>query len=183
MVALRPTRTFRFIRLLVGAHRPESSTTWRMPVVNAKPRDEFAGPHRFATFRGLISSRYRDARRPVVTGFRVALSKVSSIGLPSIHDFTLRLALPAGIQVARLASRPRSSAPVLRFGIILKHRVEGGRRPFASGTPATRGAHNSETSMQQPDHQWLVRESISSRITVALSVDTFRGSPSRRIGD
>ena len=91
---------------------------------NAKPRDDFAGPHRFATFRGLISSRHRDACRPVVTSFRVALSEVSSIGLPSIHNFTLHLALSAGIQVARLAPRPLPSAPVSRLGIILKHCVE-----------------------------------------------------------
>jgi hypothetical protein len=154
-----------------------------MPATNAKPRDEFAGPHRFATFRGLISSRHRDACRPVVTGLKVVLSEVSSIGLPSIHNFKLRLASPAGFQAARLASRPRSCAPVLRFEIILKRRVEGGRCPFASGTPATRGAHNSEKPMQQPDHQSLVRESIPSRITVALSVDTLPGPPSRCIGD
>ena len=128
----------------------------RMPAPNVKPRDEFAGLHRFATCGGLISSRHRDSCRSVVTGFRVALSEVSSIGLRSIQDYTLRLAIPAGIQVAQLASRPLSSAPVPRFGIILKHRVEGGRRPFASGTPATRGAHNSETLVQRPDHQSLV---------------------------
>jgi hypothetical protein len=37
--------------------------------------------------------------------------------------------------------------------------------------------------MQQPDHQSLVRESNPTRITVALSVDTFRRSLSRRIGN
>jgi hypothetical protein len=40
--------------------------------------------------------------------------------------------------------------------MILEHRFEGGRRPFASGTPANRGARNSETLVQQPDHQPLV---------------------------
>ena len=45
---------------------------------------------------------------------------------------------------------------VPRLGTILKLVVEGGRRPFASGTPAIRGAHNSETLRQQPDHCWLV---------------------------
>ena len=60
--------------------------------------------------------------------------------------------------------------------------VEGGRRQFASGTPATRGAHNSETLEQQPD-QSLVRESMPSRVTVANLVDACPGAPSRRIGD
>ena len=67
-----------------------------------------------------------------------------------------------------------------RLGIILKHRVEGGRRPFASGTPATRGAHNSEIRVQQPDHHWFVRVSIPNRITVALTVDSFRTRSSIR---
>src|ERR1039458_3306109 len=102
------------------------------------------------------------------------------MGLLSIHDVTTRLA-PAGVQVARLASRPLSSASVPQIGIIPKHRVEGGHRPVASGAPATRGAHNSETLVQQPDHQSLVRESIPSQVTEALPVDAFRGPPSRRI--
>jgi hypothetical protein len=71
--------------------------------------------------------------------------------------------------------------------MILGHGVEGGRRAFASGAPATRGARNSETLMQQPDHQYLVRESIPSRIAEAPSVDAFCRSLSRsnafHIGD
>ena len=78
----------------------------RMPATNVKPRDEFAGLHRFATCRGLIASRHRDVCRAVVTGFRLALSEVSSIGLLSIPDFTRRPGIPAGCDVARLASRP-----------------------------------------------------------------------------
>jgi len=127
----------------------------RMPATNTKPRDDFAGLHRFATCRGLTSSRHRDVCRPVVTGFRVALWEDSSIGLPSIHDFTLQVASPR-VKVAPLASRPLSSASVLRTGTILKYRIEGGRCPFASGTPARRGAHNSATLVQQPDHQSLI---------------------------
>src|SRR5258705_5834896 len=65
---------------------------------------------------------------------------------------------------AGLSRRPLSSAPVPRPRIILRHRLEGGCCPFASGTPATRGAHNSETLVQQPDRQLLVRESVPSRI-------------------
>ena len=53
----------------------------RMPATNAKPRDEFAGLYKFATGRGVFSSRHRDACRPVAIGFCVALSGVSSIGL------------------------------------------------------------------------------------------------------
>lgn len=138
---------------LVGAHRPRSSTRSTNAAANAKPRDEFAGLHTFATCRGLISSRHRDACRPVIAGFCVALLEVSSIGPPSIQVFTLRLTLPAGIEVSRLAPRPWGPAPVPRPGITLKHRVEGGHCAFVSGTPATWGAHNSETSMQQPNHQ------------------------------
>jgi len=107
---------------------------------------------------------------------------MSSIDLLTIPGFKLRLNLPVGIQVAPLASPPLPFAPVPRLGIILKHRVEGGRRPFASGTPATRGAHNSEIPMQQPD-QPLVRESIPSRTTEVLLVDAFLGSASIGIAD
>ena len=67
--------------------------------------------------------------------------------------------------------------------IILKHRVEGGRRPLASGTPAIWGAHNSEALVQQPSHQSLVRESIPSQVIEAPSVGAFRALPSRRISD
>lgn len=162
--------------IALGRHRPA-----RMLSTNAKPRVNFAGLHRFATCRGFISSRNRDACRSVITGFRVALSEVSPIDLTSFSGFTPRLDLPAGIKAARLAPRPLSPAPVPRPGITLKQSVEGGRRRFASGTPATRGAHNSETLRQQPD-QPLVRESIPTRVTVAVSVDAFPGAPSRRIG-
>lgn len=137
---------------LVGAHRPRSSTRWTNAAANAKPRDEFAGLHSFATCRGLISSRHRDACRPVITGFCVALLEVSSIGRPPFRSSDYGYP-PPGIEVSRLASPPWRPAPVPRLGITLKHRVEGGHCAFVSGTPATWGAHNSETSMQQPNHQ------------------------------
>ena len=119
-----------------------------------------------------------------VCHYRLQSSAVGSFTDRSdlFFGFTPRLDLPAGIKVARLAPRPLSSAPVPRLGITLKHSVEGGRRQFASGTPATRGAHNSETLRQQPD-QSLVRESIPTRVTVAVLVNAFSGAPSRRIGD
>ena len=107
-----PNKTERALRVAVAG---DSARLLDCLGANAKPRDGFAGPHRFATFRGLISSRHRDVCRPVVTGFGVALSKVSSIGLPSIHDVTPRLALPRRGHVARLASRLRSSASVFLF--------------------------------------------------------------------
>src|SRR3990172_8047177 len=132
----------------------QGSRGTNLSATNTKPRNDYAGLHRLATCRGLTSSRHRDACRPVVAGFRVALSEVSSIGLISIHDFTLRPA-PAGVQLAPLRSRPLASSSVLRVGIILNHRIEGGRCPFASGTPAIRGAHNSGTLVQQPDHQLI----------------------------
>ena len=69
---------------------------------------------------------------------------------------------------------------VPRLGMILRPRLEGGRCPFASGAPATGGAHNSETLMRQPDHQLLVQESVPGRIAEALLVDAFRRSLSRR---
>lgn len=103
---------------------------------NAKPRDDFAGLHRFATCRGFIPSRHRDACRSVPTGFGVKLSWMSSIGLLSSYDFTLPMAVAKAL-TARLASRPLSYAPVLRAGTILKHHGKVGRCPFASGTPAT----------------------------------------------
>ena len=68
------------------------------------------------------------------------------------HMPTCRYRLLRGT-VGRFIDR---SAPVRRLGITLKHRVEGGRCPFALGTPAILGAHNSDTLMQQPDHQSLV---------------------------
>ena len=101
----------------------------RVPATNAKPRDEFAGLHRFATCRGLISSRYRGVCRLVVTGFRVSQS----------GRFIDRSALHSRLHTKQLARRPLSSAPGSRLGIILGHRVEGGRYPFTSGAPATRG--------------------------------------------
>ena len=81
------------------------------------------------------------------TGFRVALSVVSSIDLLSIHDST---ASP----VAQRAHHLVAYSGCL-LGTILRPGVEGGRCPFASGTPTTRGAHNSETSRRRPDLQWL----------------------------
>jgi hypothetical protein len=39
---------------LVGEHRPGRQYRARMSATNAKPRDEFAGLHRFATCRGLF---------------------------------------------------------------------------------------------------------------------------------
>lgn len=59
-----------------------------MRSTNAKPRDEFAGLHGLATFRGPISSRHRDACRLLVTGLEVRVSDISSIGLPSIHEYS-----------------------------------------------------------------------------------------------
>jgi hypothetical protein len=112
----------------------------------------------------------------------VALLKVSPIDLTSLFGFTPRPDLPAGKKAARLAQRPLSCAPVPRPGITLERSVKGGRRPLASGTPARRGARNSETLRQQPD-QPLVRESIPTRVTVADSVGAFPGASSRRIGD
>ena len=57
-------------------------------------------------------------------------------------------------------------------------RSESGRRQLASGTPAMRGAHNSERLEQQPA-QALVRGPIPNRVTVATSVDAFRSDASR----
>ena len=123
-------RHFRFIRYLVGAHRPGRQYHARMPATNAKPRDEFAGLHRFATCRGLFSSRHRDACRPVVTGLSVVLSELSSIGPLSIQDFTRRVVLPTGMQVRRLASRPLC-VPVPRLGIVLLETPLNAPRAFS----------------------------------------------------
>jgi hypothetical protein len=62
---------------LVGAHRPGSSTTCAIPATNVKPRDEFAGLHRFAIYRGLTTSRHRDAYRRVVTGRSSGATRVT----------------------------------------------------------------------------------------------------------
>jgi hypothetical protein len=86
-------------------------------------------------------------------GFTGSPFTVASLRLVTVTH--TGVSLPAD-QVARLVSHLKSSAPILRLGLILKHHVEGGRCPFASGTPAKRGAHNSETLVQQPDDQPLV---------------------------
>jgi hypothetical protein len=103
-------------------------------------------------FRGLISSRHRDACRPDVTGFRVGLSAnfIDSSALRSRLHTTPET---SHARVARLTSRRRSSATVLRVGMMLKplSRVVTARSPQAR--PQGRGAHNSKTSMQQPNHQ------------------------------
>src|SRR3990172_4567038 len=96
----------------------QGSRGTNLSATNAKPCNDFAGLHRLATCCGLTSSRHCDVCRPVVAGFRVALSEVSSIGLISIHDVPLRLT-PARVQVAPLASRPLSSPSVPRVGLIL----------------------------------------------------------------
>ena len=77
----------------VDAHGPSTSSA-----TNAKPRDQCAGLHRVATCRGLISSRHRDACRPVVTGFSVVLLEVSSIGPSSFQYFTLGWPSPQGFK-------------------------------------------------------------------------------------
>ena len=74
-----------------------------------------------------------------------------------------------------------TSAPALRPGIILRLHLEGGGCPSASGAPARRGAHNSETPVQQPDQQFLVRESVPRRVAETLQVDAFRRGLSRRV--
>ena len=106
----------------------------------------------------------------VVTGFRVALSIVSSIGLPSIHDFTRR---DSRDDLCRLLGPPARADPQKSCrGWSLLVRIRCTRNT---------GAHNSETSTRQPHHQYLRRESLPSRIAEALSVNAFRVSLSRRI--
>jgi hypothetical protein len=73
-------------RSIVAPSRSSAGATVRS--TNAKPRDEFVGLRRLATFCGLSASRHRDVCRPVVTGLKVGVSEVSSIALPSIHGFS-----------------------------------------------------------------------------------------------
>ena len=137
-------------RIVLGRQRHA-----RLPITNAMPRDEFAGLYECAISRNIFSSRDRDACRPVVTGFCVALSGISSIGLLSIRDLTHD-------QPSRRDSSGAARAPpfVVCSGSPARDNpqtaVKSGRCPFASGTPAILGAHNSEPRMQQPDHQSLV---------------------------
>ena len=56
------------------------------PSAQTQSPTRIAGLCMFATYRGLISSHYGDARRPVFTGFWVELSEVSSIDSLSIDD-------------------------------------------------------------------------------------------------
>lgn len=78
---------------------------------------------------GHISSRQRDACRPVRAGFIVVLSEVSSIGLPSIQDSS---------------PRPGPCCRLRHSGQDTFQTSESiGHRPPASGTPGIRGAHNS----------------------------------------
>ena len=140
-----------------------------MPTTNAKPHDEFAGLttcHLPWPYFTTSPWRMPDCRYRRQSG--------------AVGRFIDRPVLYSRLHATRLRSRVLSSAPVPRPGITLRHPLEGGRCLFASGTPATRGAHNSETLMQQPDHKLLVRESIPSRIAEALSVDAFRRFLSRR---
>lgn len=142
---------------------------------NEKPRDGCAGL-RVSHWSGFRAPRYRDAWPVVTTGFKVTLQEDSSINYPPCRLLTSP-GLPAGITAARYAPQPLPPALVTRPGIPLKHGVEGGRRRLASGTPATRGAHNSKTPRPQPD-QSLVREPIPNRITAAIPVNAFRGCAS-----
>jgi hypothetical protein len=162
------SRIFRVIQLLSRRARSLGHQRQaRLPTTNAKPRDDYAGPDKFATCSGLISSRHRGACWTVVTGWRY-------------REFHRYVCSPITTSFYANRVTTSSSAPVPRLGIILRHRLEGGRCPSASGTPATRGAHNSEILVQQPDRQLLVRESLPSRIAETCSVDAYRRSLSRR---
>jgi hypothetical protein len=92
-----------------------SRMTARMPATNTKPRDEIAGLQ-FATYRGISSSRHRDACRSVVTGFGLALSVDFIDRAALLSRLHIRPGIPAGIQAARLAPRPLPPAPVPRLG-------------------------------------------------------------------
>ena len=151
-----------------------------MPAANAKPRDAVAGLHGFATCRGFVSSRHRDACR--ASRHRLESNTVEKFIDRYVLNFrpTIRPKSPRRDPSDAPRGTTFSYAPAFRPGINLERSVEGGRRPFASGTPAIRGARNSETLRQQPD-QPLVREPIPTRITVAISVDAFPRPPSIRI--
>ena len=82
---------------------------------------------------GCVASRYRDAWP--VRNDRLQSNNVGSFiyRVPPVFGFVLRLHLPAGIITTQLALRALAPRPE----IPLKHNVEGGRRRFASGTPAS----------------------------------------------
>jgi len=132
----------------------DSGMAARRPATNAKPRDESQG---FSLPLSVASVRHVTV---TLSGLSLPASDwrcpwISSIGLLSIFDCTYAQASPQG---SKQRDSRRALCRLLQFpgSENLKHRVEGGRRPFASGTPATRGAHNSESVVQQPDHQSLI---------------------------
>ena len=140
---------------------------------NAKPRDTIAGlwgsPPSVASFRRVAAT---CAGHLVPASGRAVSIVIDSIS--SMAGFNDALHIPAGIQVdtpramcSRLANysgRSIRDAP--------QTCIEGGHRWSASGSPARRGAHNGRTSMQQPDHHWLVWEPVPNRTSEALSVDS-----------
>ena len=147
---------------------------------NAKPRDTIAGLRGTATAGGFVSSRHRDACRRVMAGVWVVLSVVSSIEF--LHGrLQQRLTCPAGKRAVALLPPPglvlRPSGPGqssnLHRGWLLPARFRYTRR---------RGAHNGGTSLQQPDHHWLVWEPVPNRTSEALSVDSCCATASSHSG-
>ena len=162
-------------RIVLGSQRRDCPSEMQSPAMNSQGFTGLPLPwlrHVTVTHAGLL-----------LPASGLCCRQVSSIALPSVHDFTLRLTLPFGDSGGATRVTPSVVCHDSPVRDNPQNPFEGGRRRFASGTPATWGAHNSETSMQQPDHQSLVRESNSTRITVALSVDTFHRSLSSRIGN
>lgn len=128
-----------------------------------------------------VSSRHRDACRPLITGYRVTLQDMSSIVLTSVSGCTTPASPRRDI---RGHTAPRPQVPRPRPGMILEHSVEGGRRSFASGTPAKYylwSAHNSKPAAATVSAD--SSKSIPGRITEALPVDASCESTSSAFGN
>ena len=173
----------------------------------------------------LVRSRHRDQCRPVVAGFRVWLSEISSINCLHLRLDTTPIS-PRGdnssaIRVASLdaCSATRvvlldvcSATHVVLLDVCSATHValldvcssthvalldvvpypgtglssnlrRGGRRPFASGTPAIEGRAQQLNIYAATGSSWLVWEPIPKRLTGTLSVDTLSDSASRPVCD
>ena len=143
---------------------------------NAKPRDTIAGLRETATAGGFVSSRHRDVCRRIKAGEWVVLSVVSSIEF--LHGrLLLRLTCPAGKRM--VASLPPPGLVLRSSGLGQSSNLHRGwLLPVRFRHTRRRGAHNGETSLQQPDHHWLVWEPVPNRISEALSVNSCRATAS-----
>ena len=128
-------------------------------------------------------SRHRDPCRPVIAGFRFELSYISSIEcLHSRLDTSPHFPHSLSRLFPQLTSCYLTRVPHPGTGLSSNLR-RGGRRPFASGTPAVKGRAQQRNIDAATGSSWLVWEPIPKPLTGTLSVDSLSGPTSILVRD